>query len=377
MKENLLLLFGGASSEHDVSIISGMQAKEYIDTNFYNVIPVYIGQDNKWYNVKKLHNIADFVGMNLKKFMEVTLLVGSNYLYKKDIFGYQKNIKIDCAMVVMHGINGEDGKIMALLELCGIPYTTSNVTESGVCLDKSIFKEYLNGININNVKGVSITQFNFDNNPEVVYEKLEKSLNYPMIVKPANQGSSIGIIVVHNRSQLEIAMQSGFKLGEKILVEQFLNDIKEINVAIVRDEQKLIVSELEQPIKSSEILSFDNKYLNSSNSMESISRIIPAEISEDKKQKIIDMATKVYIMLNLKGVVRFDFIISNDEVYLNEVNSIPGSLAYYLFKPKGISYNKLINILLKNAYLYDLNNLKKVHIFKSNILNGSNISIKK
>ena len=377
MKENLIVIFGGASSEHDVSIISALQAINYIDVDYYNVIPVYIDQNNVWYTGKILKDITNYKNLKTKRLKQVSIIAGHEYLYQKFLFGYYKKLKIDCALVIMHGINGEDGKVMSLLDLAGIPYQCSNTCESSICLDKTIFKDYLNGLKVNNVKGVGITQYLYNNNPEKIYQLLENEIEYPMIVKPATQGSSIGIKVCYNRTQLEDAIVGSFELGEKVLIEQFLDDITEINVAIVRDDDKLIVSELEQPLKSSDILSFENKYLNESNSMQGISRIIPAPIDDKTKSKIKDMAIKVYENLNLKGVVRFDFILNKDNVYLNEVNSIPGSLAYYLFEPLGIDYNKLINILIKNTYLYETNTKKKIHRYFSNILDGTNISIKK
>lgn len=376
MKENLALIFGGVSSEHDISIVSALQALTQIDNKFYNVIPIYVSQNSKWYVGKQLADISNFANLDLNKLHEVTFVLGNNVLYKKSVFGFVKKLKVDCALIVMHGNNGEDGKVMAMLDLCGVPYTSANPTESGLCLDKSLFKACLNGLNVNNVDGVTLFDENYYANPEKCLIEAE-SLSYPLIVKPATQGSSIGITVCKNREQLQTALNTSFGLASKTLVEKYLENITEINIAILKNGNELMVSELEQPIKSNEILSFENKYLNDSNSLQSVKRIIPAKISKNIKLEIIETAKYVYSKIGLKGVVRFDFIINDGKVYINEVNTIPGSLAFYLFKPKGVEYSELINILIKNAYEDFLKLKNKVHNFPSQILHGGVNSIKK
>ena len=376
MKENLALIFGGVSSEHDISIVSALQSLTQIDKNFYNVIPIYVAQNSKWYVGKSLSDISNFANLNLNKLTEVSFVLGNNNLYKKSLVGFLKKCKIDCALIVMHGVNGEDGKVMAMLDLCGVPYTAASQTESGLCLDKSLFKTFLNGLKVDNVNGLTLFDSNYYANPEKELNEAE-NLGYPLIVKPATQGSSIGITVCKNRKELETALNTSFGLATKTLVENYLDDITEVNIAVLKNDNKLIVSELEQPIKNNEILSFENKYLNDSSSLESVKRIIPAKIKKKHRNEIIETAKHVYEQIGLKGVVRFDFIISNDKVYLNEVNTIPGSLAFYLFKPNGLEYKELLNILIKNAYVDSEKIKSKTHCFPSKILSGGVSSIKK
>lgn len=376
MKENLAVIFGGVSVEHDISIVSAMQAINYIDKSFYNVIPIYISKNGNWYTSDKLCDISSFANLDTNKLSQVSLYMGSNFLYKKSILGYKKHMVIDCAFVVMHGANGEDGKVMSVLDLCNIPYTSAKPVESGLCIDKSIFKTYLKGLGVRCVNGITINDTEYYSNSKNALN-LAKKLGFPVITKPATLGSSIGICVCNNIQELVDAISLGFTMSSKVLVEKFIDNIVEINVAIVKDGNNLIVSELEQPIKSNQILSFENKYLNNSKSMASVSRVIPAEVEDSIKEEIIRIAKNVYSNINLKGVVRFDFILSEGKVYLNEVNTIPGSLAYYLFEPKGIKYNELINILIKNAYAdYEIDK-NKTYTFDSGILNGDMLSIKK
>lgn len=377
MKENLIVLFGGVSSEHDISIISALQAIKNIDSNFYNVIPVYLAKNYKWYVGKELNDLQFYVNVNYKKLKEVALVPGSNYLHYKTAFGFKPKLEVGFAMPILHGVNGEDGKVMALLNLCKIPHSASDVTESGVCLDKTIFKTYLNGLGVKCANSEMVLDHQFKENPEKVINNVLNKLKFPLIVKPATLGSSIGITVCHSKTELEEALLLSFTLANKALIEDYLTDITEINVALLLDGCNVVVSELEQPIKNSSILSFENKYINKTSSMEGVTRIIPAPISDDDKTEIIETAKKVYLGLGLRGVVRFDFIISNKQIYLNELNTIPGSLAFYLYKPKGITYTKLLNLLIKNGY-DNFENLKnKKFEFSSSVLSSGGEGLKK
>lgn len=376
MKENLAVIFGGVSVEHDVSIISALQAINYIDTNYYNIIPIYISKSGLWYTGKELLNLNNFKSLDFSKLEQVSFGLGDRILYKRCIGQYIKYKKIDVALVVMHGINGEDGKVASILDMCKVPYTSSDYVSSSVCIDKSIFKSIVKGLKVPSVKGFTVIDSEYYANTKNILNK-GKKFGFPLIVKPATLGSSIGIKVCENIDEFKVALESGFEFCSKVLVEEFLTDIKEINVAITKDDNNLIVSELEQPIKNNKILSFENKYINDLNSMESVSRVIPAEIDEVIKNKIVDIARLIYTTLNLSGVVRFDFILKDDKVYINEVNTIPGSLAYYLFKPRGIPYGQLINILIKNAYKMYEKNSSKTYTFSSSILLSNNLGVKK
>lgn len=378
MKENLIVLFGGVSVEHDISIISGLQAINNIDKNFYNVIPVYLAKNYKWYISKsdELTNLQFFVEPDFNRLKEVCLVSGSNYLHIKQFCKFKPKIKVDFALPVLHGVNGEDGKIASLLSLCNIPYGVSGLTASSVAIDKSVFKTYLNGLSVKNVLGETVFDYEYSINPNLVISRLEK-LGYPLIVKPSTLGSSIGVKVCNNLIELTNAISLGFELCGSILVEKFLTDITEINVAVLFDGGKLIVSELERPSKNGNILSFENKYINKTGTMEGVAREIPAALDDEIKNEIIKTAKLVYKNLNLKGVVRFDFILSNNEIYLNEVNSIPGSLAFYLFKPLGISYENLLNLIIKNGYENFKTESNKTHFFNSSVLSKGGEGLKK
>lgn len=376
MKENLAVIFGGVSCEHDISIISAIQAIKNIDQNFYNIIPIYISKLGVMLTGKKLTDLATFSNFNIKQHKKVTFVCGNNCLFVKGMFGYKKSVKIDVALVVMHGENGEDGKIMSLLSLCGIPYSACDQMQSAVCMDKCVFKDYLKGLKINTVNGLSLNSYEYFDNPEKVKKQILKSVNYPLIIKPATLGSSIGIQIANTESELEDALAVSFNYSNKVLIETYLSDITEVNVALVGYGNDVTISETEQPVKQNNILTFDNKYMgNSGEGMVNLRRLIPAGVSEEISDKIKQTALKIFNSLGLKGVVRFDFIIDNksNAVYVNELNTIPGSLAYYLFTPLNISYKQLINKLIKYAYVSHDSDKKLIKTFNSSVLDKTNI----
>lgn len=378
MKSNIAVIFGGQTCEHDISVITSVQAMNYIDENFYHIIPIYITRENEWLTGSELRDIntyANFekVRKNLKK---VILLPNSKHLYKQKLFGYSKSVLIDVALVVMHGKNGEDGTISGLLNLSKIPYTCSDVVGSGVCLDKLIFKKLMKGIGLNTIDYMEITKRDYLKNVEQTRIDIEEKMGYPFIVKPCNLGSSIGISVCKSKQDVEDALALAFELDTRVLIEKYISNLKEINVAILGSVNDYTVSEIEEPIRADTILSFENKYLNQSNSgMASAKRIIPANIEPQVYNQAVANTVKIFKELNLKGVVRIDYILDKDSniLYVNEANSIPGSLAFYLFKPKNIDYKQVINKLIKSAVL-DMREKEKGNIqyFSSVLQNNGN-----
>ena len=377
MKENLLVIFGGESCEHDISIISAIQAIKNVDENYYNIIPIYITKSGIMLTGKKLTELSSFSNFNTSNLTEVSFIVGKNYLYYKTLLGYKQKVKADVALIVMHGINGEDGKIMSLLELSKIPYTACSPLQSELCMDKCVFKDYLKGLKINVVNGVSVFSYEYALNPETVKNFITDVVSFPLIVKPATLGSSIGIKVCNNVLELENALKLAFTYCNKVLIEEFLEDVTEVNLAILGYENDITLSVTEQPIKQNEFLTFDNKYVgNSAKGMANLKRIVPADVSTEVSKEIKNIAKRIFTNLNLKGVVRFDFMVDNktNKVYVNELNTIPGSLAYYLFSPININYKTLINKLIKFAYVSFDNNNKLIKTFSSSVLDKTELA---
>lgn len=345
---NLAVLFGGKSFEHDISVITGVQLLSHANLPNYNVVPIYINKDGRWFVGDELFDLDNYAN-GFRKLKEVTLSSSSKSLYLLKGKSLKKYKDIDVAVLCFHGGLGEGGGISALLELSGIPYSSADLTASSVCLDKSIFKSLMKGLDVPHIDGMSVFENDFLADKDEVSKQLS-SLGYPLILKPSRLGSSIGIEVVKDEGELVEKLKKTFLFDKRVLVEKFVDIEKEVNIAVVQNKGELIFSNTEEPVSSSEILSFDDKYRENTGGFETIKRIMPAKISKDTEIKIKDIARKVYKNLDLFGVVRFDFIIDkNDNLYINEVNTIPGSMANYLFDKSKLSYEGLIEMLVSNA----------------------------
>lgn len=367
MKKNIIVLFGGESTEHDISIITGVQTLNNIDAYLFNIIPVYINKNG--------------VAITSKKFFDINTFK-SNVYGKRVIFegasgcikignAFAKKIHIDCAVACMHGKNGEDGVISGMLKFAGIPYTCGDVLSSAIACDKVIFKDILKSLNVGYVPYVSVTSIDYSKSKSACVKKILTSVGLPVIIKPANLGSSIGIEICKTRRNLIKCIENALKFDKKLLIEKYLSNFKELNIALY-DDEKIHISHIEQPIKTSEILSFENKYIGKSKGMENVNRIRP-KLDKETSKYLKNSAVRVYKHLGLKGVVRFDYIVA-DKVYLNEVNSIPGSMANYLFD---ISFSKLMTRLINNA-IKDYNIDKNlISTFQSGVLNQSELKMLK
>ncbi|MBQ0017271.1 MAG: D-alanine--D-alanine ligase [Clostridiales bacterium] len=393
MKKTVCVIFGGVSTEHDISILSAMQVIENLDKTKYEILPIYITKKGEWLCGDELKNVKTFKNFDEKKFKKVAILPSSDWLYIKKISGYKKYKKVDCAFVIMHGMNGEDGTIQGLLELSNIPYTSSGIFGSSVGMDKLRQKMMLESLDLNIVPYTYITKTD--------YEKLDKrnlvdKMAFPLIVKPNKLGSSIGISVCKNNKELKSALDLGFKFDDICLIEEYVKNKKEVNISVLGYNGEIMLSETEEPIDKKEFLDFNEKYLSGKNGgkvsgtkikkekrensetkkcgklggLKDLSRKMPAEIDEKSKKIIEQYAREIFVMLDLKGVVRIDFIIDTkeDKVFVNEVNTIPGSMAFYLWEAKGIKFKKELDMLYDYAIKENIEKNKKIYTFDSKIL---------
>lgn len=374
--KNIAVIFGGESCEHDISIITGEQLISKFDELLYNIIPIYIDKLGIWKTGKDLKDIDDFAN-GIKKSCHCAFIPGDQNLYIKRSNKFKKFIKIDMAFICLHGLRGEDGSVASILELCKIPYSSSSILASSLCMDKSVFKILLKGFNVNFVSGFSITEKDFSEDSSGCNIELE-NLGFPVILKPSRQGSSIGIQICKNADEFNKKLKSAFIYDKKVLIEKFIDVKKEVNIAIFNNKSEYILSSTEEPVSSDEILSFDNKYRKNSGGFETIKRIVPANISLEIENYIKETALKLYKELEMFGVVRFDFIIDkNDDVFVNEVNTIPGSLANYLFDKNKYDYKKIIELIISNATLR-LNKSNEVErVFDTDVLENDFDGFKK
>lgn len=364
---NIAVFFGGESCEHDISIITGLQFISKLNEYLYNVIPIYIDKLGQWRvgkNLKDLDNYPD----NLGKTIKVGVVDNDSTLYKvSSKKKLTKYIDIDVAVLCLHGINGEDGSLSAILEASKIPYINSSIMPSSVAMDKIIFNYLCLGLGIDKIEFVDVNKDDFESDEQKTIDTLTQ-FGLPFIIKPSRLGSSIGISVCKSVEDINPALKRAFEYDDKLVVERYVNVKKEVNIACFLNKGELVFSKTEEPINHNEILDFNQKYVSMSNGMESMKRICPANISKETELKIKSIASLLYKKLDMFGVVRFDFIIDlNDNIFVNEVNIIPGSMANYLFD-ETYSYPKLIDLLVTNALIREEKKLTHKKTFESNVL---------
>ena len=384
MKIKLALLFGGRSTEHEISIISALQAYGYLDKEKYDIIPIYISKSGEMYTGEHEANIEAYKDIKklLSESYRVTFArVGDRVeIHRTETKLFQKAFVdyVDIAFPIVHGTNVEDGTLAGYLNMLGLPYVGCDVLSSALGMDKYAMKAVFKDVGIPVLDCMLCYSDEFDESPEMVMLGIEKKFSYPVIVKPVNLGSSIGISKADSREKLETALSDAFKYSKKILVERAITNLTEVNCAVLGDDREAEASVCERPISADEILSFSDKYLGGSKSskgMASTKRIIPADISQENTTAIQEYAVKAFKALGCNGVARIDFMIDNDEgkIYLNEINTIPGSLSFYLWEPKGVKYavllERMISLSLKRyreqqsiTYTFDTNVLSGVHL---------------
>ncbi len=316
--KNIAVFFGGVSVEHDVSIITGVLTVNSLDKEKYNGVPIYVDKSGKFYTGEALKDIDAYKNLQVKKLKEVVLLSADNGLYVKNKNRLKKLLSISVAINCMHGENGEDGSLAGLLNMSGIAFCSPDLLCSSVAMSKSFTKIFLKGIGVKALKSQTVSRLD-----EI--EKVAKNLGFPLIIKPDTLGSSIGIKTARDIEELKKAVLYGLKFGKRVIVEKLIEDFKEINCAAYRRvDGKIITSNCERPLGKGETLSFDDKYVCGD-------RIFPADIDKTLSDKIKETTKKVYENLFGDGVIRIDYILKDGEIYLNEINTVPGSLSYYLF----------------------------------------------
>ena len=360
MRTNVAVFFGGRSVEHEISVISASQAMHAINREKYNVIPVYISKQGKWYTGEKLFDIANYRDMNtlVKNCEEVFMRpeFGDYNLYraKTKLFGSNIYAAIDVVIPALHGTNGEDGIFEGVLETIGIPYAGCNTVSSANGMDKITMKMILKECGIPVVDYVWFTDKQWYKQKDALIEKIESQIGYPVIVKPANLGSSVGISRATNRESLIESIETAEKYSARIIVEDMVENLKEINCSVLGDCDNYQTSTLEEPIKTGEFLSYEDKYMGGTKSakgMQASQKRIPADLSKELTERIQFLAGETFRVLSCHGVSRVDFMVDDDtqNVYVNEINTIPGSLSFYLWEATGIPFDRLMDNLIQLA----------------------------
>ena len=382
MKIRLGVFFGGKSVEHEVSVITALQACRSLDTNKYDIIPIYITKNTEFYigeNIGKIEAYKNIPAL-LKESSRV-IPVGNNgtvellhYPVKK--FGNNVAAVIDVALPAVHGTNVEDGALQGYLQTLGIPYAGCDVISSAVGMDKYVMKCVFadNGIPV--LPGTVINIKEFTRGRDAVLDNIESRTTYPVIVKPVNLGSSVGIRKAKDRAGLADALDYAFTFAVKVLVENAITELKEINCSVLGDYENAEASECEEPVANDEILSYQDKYVGGTKSsgsksgMASLKRKIPADITPELREEIRTLAVKAFKALGCSGVSRIDFMLdkATGKIYLNEINTIPGSLAFYLWEPVGVKYGALLDRMIELAFKRERENKAISFSFDTNIL---------
>ena len=384
MKIKIGVIYGGETVEHEVSIISALQAMNNLNEDKYDIVPIYISKDRIWYTGHMLRDIEFYKEFeDEKKYATKVMLYkkGKTFLLQRTTGIFRKDITdLDVILPVVHGNNVEDGSLAGLLDSIGIPYVGSHVLGGALGQDKVVMKQVMESVNLPIVPYTWFYDSEYLDNKENILKEIEK-IGYPVIVKPATLGSSIGIEVAKNEKDIESKIEDAMEYDTKIVVEKVIENLTEVNASVLGNYEYQKVSPLEEVMGEDEILSFADKYLGNAKSkgtaskgMASTSRIVPARIPEKLTKEIQDTAKQVFKVLNLSGVCRVDFLIDNKEnkFYINEPNTCPGSLSFYLWKEAGMKYSELLDEMVSIAIKEYKHKNQKTMSFKSSIFDGFN-----
>lgn len=389
MKIKVGVIFGGESVEHEVSVISAMQAMNKLDQEKYEIIPIYITKDREWYTGEMLKDIEVYQDLSLiKKYGKNVVLYyrdGSFVLQKKS---FPRTIvgEVDIVLPVVHGTNVEDGGLQGYLQTIGVPFVGSDVYASVVGQDKVFMKDIWKNAKLPMTDYVWFYDIDYKQDSDEVIKKVEK-LSYPVIVKPATTGSSVGIAVCGNREELVSAIDDAIQYDKKILVEEVVQNLKEVNIAVMGNYEHQKVSEIEEVLSANKFLTYADKYIGdgkgklkgvkapvkgASKGMASANRKLPAELSEKVRKEVEDVAREAFRALGSSGNSRIDFLVDEktNKVYINEINSIPGSLAFYLWEAKEIDFSTVLDEMINIGVKDYKKRVSKTHSFETNILQG-------
>lgn len=387
MKTRIAVLFGGNSVEHEVSVISGIQAIMSMNKEKYDIVPVYLTKDSTMYIGSDIGNIdayKDIPGL-IKRSQRVIFVNEKDCVklmpYPGKKWGRDEGQEIHLAFPIVHGKNVEDGTLAGYFKTLGLPFVGCDVGASALGMDKYASKVVLKENGVPVLDGVIYTTADYQDIDRMI-DEVEEKLGYPVIVKPIDLGSSVGISVAKDRSSLFDSIDDAFTYAHRIIVEHAISQLREINCSVLGDESYAEASEIEEPLHTEDILSYEDKYLSGTGSksggskgMASVSRKIPAELSPEKREEVRQLAVKSFQTLGCNGVARIDFMIdeADGKLYFNEINTIPGSLAFYLWEPLGLPYEELLDKLVQLALKRNREEEALTFSFDTNLLSQTGL----
>lgn len=381
------VIFGGESVEHEVSIITAVQAMNYMDQKKYEIVPIYISKDRNWYTGESLREMSTYKDLSLVPTLakEVTLTKKDDeFILQKKNGLFKGTVEtIDVAFPIVHGKGVEDGSLSGYLETLGIPYVGPSMLGAAIGQDKVVQKQVMQASNIPVVNYTWFYDYEYQSDEENIIKEIKK-LSYPVIVKPARLGSSVGIAVAKSDEQLKEAIEEAIKYDEKIVVEAMVKNLKEVDCAVVGNYQDMECSLIGEMLTDNDFLTFEDKYIGeggkggkkggaknqNGGKLATSGFRIPAELDKEIEEQIYKYSKEAFRCLNLSGVTRFDFLVDTKakKVYVNEPNTIPGCLAFFFYTPKGKKYTKLLDEMITSAIKEYKSSKKKVTSFESNVL---------
>jgi D-alanine-D-alanine ligase len=392
-KKQIGVIFGSRSCEHEVSVISALQLMKAADPARYEIVPIYIGMSGEWFtgapllDLKTYRNFDGYQAGILRVWLDPA--AGSGALMTIDPpKGLLKSEKprmvarLNCVIPVLHGMHGEDGTLQGMLEMCNVAYTSPGVAASAVGMDKAYMKDFFRGCGFPVLESCWTLRSRWEADPDSVIRDIEGKLPYPVFVKPASLGSSIGVSKARNGAELRESLELAFSFDRKALVEKGLENPLELNCSILGYNDEVTVSEIEMPVTGGDLLSFMDKYLQgkggSSKGMASLKRILPAPVEPELKARVQALSGEIFRRMDCKGVVRIDFMYdaATDGLYITEINTIPGSLAFYLWAESGIKYPELIDRMVEIALKAHEEKNDSNYAFSSDILKEASLGAK-
>ncbi len=353
MKLKIGVIFGGKSLEHELSIITALQAMDNIDTDKYDIVPIYITKDLVWYSSGCLRYIDSFNNFNLiERYATKVNLVNKDgrFILQRAGFFKKELTEIHLAIPMVHGKGTEDGTLTGYLQTLGIPCVSNNIYSSVICQDKVFTKQLLEQNDLPTLKYVWFFDNEYNKHKEELFKKIDK-LKYPLIVKPATLGSSIGIKTVKQKEELDTIINEVLKYDRKVVIEEKIDNLIEYNISVLKTNDKLYISAIQEIETNLEFRDYIDKcnqenYLNGN-----ITRTVPAKISEKLHDDIIDLAKKTINFLNNTGLSTIDFLYDKKDkkLYIDEINSIPTCFSHHMWEEANISYKELLTIMINDT----------------------------
>ncbi|MEX2478594.1 MAG: D-alanine--D-alanine ligase family protein [Gracilimonas sp.] len=379
-QKNLIVAFGGVSPEHEVSVLTAIQAISALEESSFNCIPLYVTKSGRWLTGENLLDLSNYKELSELESESVSCAfvkdeTGRTLLKEqesKGLFSKPKSYPVHAVLCAFHGSEGENGAFQGVCEMMNVPYTGSGILGSSLGMDKVKAKLVAAASGIPVTKAVNFYESDWEEEQDDIITVAE-DFDYPLIVKPASLGSSIGVAIANSREELINSVETAFRYDAHLLIEEAVNPLMEINCSVIGTPENCRPSVCEKPLGKTETLSFEDKYQSGGSGdkgMASADRVIPADISKELTKKIQDLSVKIFSALDASGLARLDFLVNanTEEVYFNEINTIPGSFSFYLWDKTDLPFDALLEELITIGVEIHRRKNGRVRSYETNLL---------